>query len=212
MRMSGGEDRAVEALRKNGFEAYLARDRDEARSIFREKICAAAKPRSASWGDSLTLAALGIVEELEAREDVELLRTFGPGLSWEEKIERRRRALLVDLFITGSNAVTEDGKLVNLDMIGNRTGAIAFGPRAVAIFVGRNKIVSDLEAAMRRIKTVAAPLNAKRHTDFRTPCQATGVCMDCASPDRICNSWSIVEKCFPRGRISVIVVDEELGL
>jgi L-lactate utilization protein LutB len=210
--MSNGEERAIEALRKNGFEAYLARDRAEARSLFWEKIYAEAKPRSASWGDSLTLAALGIVEELEARKDVELQKTFGPGLSWDEKIERRRQALLVDLFITGSNAVTEDGKLVNLDMIGNRTGAIVFGPKAVAIFAGRNKIVPDVEAAIKRIKTVAAPLNAKRHTGFRTPCQTTGVCADCSSPDRICNSWSVVEKCFPKGRISIVVVDEELGL
>jgi L-lactate utilization protein LutB len=210
--MSGDVERAVAALNKNGFEAFRAKDRAEARTIFWENIYSKAQPRSASWGDSITLAALGIVEELEARPGVELLRTFGPGLSWDEKIERRRQALLTDLFMTGSNAVTEDGKIVNLDMIGNRTGAIVFGPKSVVIFVGRNKIVPDVEAAVKRIKTVAAPLNAKRHTSFRTPCQTTGVCMDCSSPDRICNSWSIVEKCFPKGRIRVVIVDEDLGL
>lgn len=209
--MSCDAERAIAALKKNGFEAYLAKDGAEARSIFRERIYPAARPKSASWGDSITLASLGLVDELEALEGVELVRTFGPGLSWDEKIEARRRALLVDLFVTGSNAVTEDGKLVNLDMIGNRTGGIVFGPKAVAIFVGSNKLVPDVAAGMERVKRVAAPLNAKRHTGFHTPCQVTGVCADCSSPDRICNSWSIVEKCFPRGRIRVVIVGEELG-
>lgn len=203
---------AAAALEKNGFKVYSAADCGEARSLFWERIFPGVAPRTVAWGDSLTLEAVGLVPDLKARKDISLIETFGPGLSWDEKIERRRQALGVDLFITGTNAVTEGGELVNLDMIGNRTGGISFGPRAVAIFVGANKVVPTVEAAMDRVKRISAPRNAKRHATFRTPCQVTGACSNCSSPDRICNTWSIVEKCFPKGRISVVLIDEELGL
>ncbi len=141
-----------------------------------------------------------------------ILETFAENVPRTEIIERRRQALLTDLFFTGSNAVTETGKLVNLDMVGNRTAAITFGPLNVIIFAGRNKIVPDVEAAMKRIRSYAAPLNAIRHPNFKTPCMKTSFCMDCKSPDRICNSWTITEKSFPKGRINVILINEELGL
>ena len=127
-------------------------------------------------------------------------------------IERRRRALLVDLFLTGTNAVTEQGVLVNLDMVGNRVAPMIFGPRTVVLVIGRNKIVRDLDEAMTRIKDRAAPLNAIRHTALKTPCMKTSFCIDCSSPDRICNAWTIIEKSFPRSRIKVILVNEDLGL
>jgi hypothetical protein len=119
---------------------------------------------------------------------------------------------LADIFFTGSNAITETGKLVNLDMVGNRIGGIIFGPKHVIITAGRNKIVSDVEAAMKRIKNYAAPVNAIRHTDFRTPCRKTSYCMDCKSPDRICNTWAITDKSYPKGRIKVLIINEVLGL
>ncbi|MCP4687236.1 MAG: lactate utilization protein, partial [Desulfobacterales bacterium] len=118
---------------------------------------------------------------------------------------------LVDLFITGANAVTETGALVNLDMIGNRVGGITFGPGSVIIFAGRNKIVPDIKAAMHRIKNYAAPANAIRHK-MKTPCAKTGRCMDCKSPGRICNVWTITQKSFPTGRIKVILINDDLGL
>jgi hypothetical protein len=128
----------------------------------------------------------------------------------DEMIELRRKSLLVDLFITGTNALTETGKLVNLDMIGNRVAAIAFGPKSVVILAGRNKIVPDIEEATFRVKNYAAPVNAMR-LDKKTPCAETSFCHDCKSPDRICNSWTIVEKSFPKGRIKVILINEDLG-
>ena len=105
-----------------------------------------------------------------------------------------------------------DGKLVNLDMVGNRTAAITFGPRHVIICVGRNKLVPNVAAAMERIKNYAAPINAIRHSGIKTPCIKTGHCMDCKSLDRICNSWTITEKCWPRHRIRVILIHQDLGL
>jgi hypothetical protein len=100
---------------------------------------------------------------------------------------------------------------VAADKIGNRVGGITFGPKAVVILVGRNKIVPDLEDAMFRIKNLAAPANAIR-LNKSTPCAKTSRCEDCNSPERICNVWTIVEKSFPRGRVKVILINEELGL
>jgi Fe-S-cluster-containing hydrogenase component 2 len=96
-------------------------------------------------------------------------------------------------------------------MVGNRVGAIVFGPRCVVIMVGRNKLVSDLEQAMDRIKNLAAPANAIRH-EQKTPCVKTSYCMDCNSPARICNIWTIHEKSYPKGRIKVILINQDLGL
>jgi hypothetical protein len=101
--------------------------------------------------------------------------------------------------------------LVNLDMVGNRTAALAFGPRHVLVLAGRNKVVENLAQAVHRIKTQAAPANAMR-LGARTPCTKTGRCADCSSPDRICNTWAITAKCAPPGRISVILINARLGI
>ena len=177
-----------------------------------ETIIPKIKLRRAAWGDSLTLRATGILEELKQNPTVEFIETFAADVSRAEIMERRRQALLADLFLTGSNAVTETGQLVNLDMVGNRVGAITFGPEHVILLVGRNKIVTDIEAAMRRIKNYAAPLNALRHSHFKTPCRKTACCRDCHSPDRICNTWVITEKSFPIGRIKIVLINQNLGL
>jgi hypothetical protein len=199
-------------LEFNNFEAFVVETPAAARRVFLEKILPGLSVNSAAWGDSMTLAATGILEELRRRPDVELIETFNPSVARKELVERRRRALLVDLFLAGANAVTGTGQLVNLDMVGNRVGGITFGPRSVVIVAGRNKIVADLEAAVQRIKQYAAPANAIRHEGWKTPCRKTGRCMDCRSPQRICNTWVITEKSYPKGRIKVILIDEDLGL
>ena len=205
-------EKCKQSLEYNNFAAYIANDRKEAKRIVSKDILPEFDVKSVSWGDSLTFYATGILDEMRRDPDIDVLETFAENVSREEIIERRRQALLTDLFFTGSNAVTETGKLVNLDMIGNRTGAITFGPRNVIIFAGRNKIVADVEAAMERIKSYAAPLNAIRHSGLKTPCRKTAYCMDCSSPDRICNTWTITEKSFPKKRIRVVLINENLGL
>jgi hypothetical protein len=97
-------------------------------------------------------------------------------------------------------------------MVGNRVAALTFGPRHVVVVVGRNKIVRDLDEAMQRIKTYAAPVNAIRHPGLKTPCVKTASCTDCNSPDRICNTWTITEKSFPKDRVKVILVNQDVGL
>jgi len=202
----------INALKKNGFEVWFAANKAEAEKIFWEEILPQENPKTVSWGDSLTLESLGIIDKIREMDDVELIETFGEKYTWREKIYNRKKALLVDMFLTGSNAVTTKGQLVNLDMVGNRVAGIIFGPRRVVIFVGVNKIVEDMDEAMDRIKSIAAPLNAKRHTDLKTPCQVTGQCSNCTSPQRICNTWVITEKSYPVGRIKVVIINEELGL
>ena len=159
----------------------------------------------------MTFVATGLYELLKKRSELEIIDTFDKTVTPEQMLERRRQALLVDLFFTGSNAITEQGVLVNLDMIGNRVGAITFGPKNVVILAGRNKIVSDLEEAMFMVKNQTAPINAMR-LDKRTPCVKTSFCEDCKSPDRICNHWTITEKSFPKGRVKVVFVNEVLGI
>ncbi|RKX20379.1 MAG: lactate utilization protein [Candidatus Zixiibacteriota bacterium] len=197
-------------LEKNNFEVYIANTGEDAQKIVLENILPQVAPETVSWGGSLTHIQTGIYAELKKRSDITILDTYDKSLSPSEAYELRRRSLLVDLFITGTNAVTERGRLVNLDMIGNRVAAITFGPRNVIIVVGRNKIVADVDEAIERIKTYAAPVNAMR-LEKNTPCRKTGVCQNCKSPDRICNAWTISEKSFPKGRIKVILINEDLG-
>lgn len=199
-----------ETLTENNFEVFVAENTDEAKSIVLEKIIPEIAPKSISWGGSLTFVATGLYDVLKNNNDLKVLDTYDKTLSPEESLERRRQSLLVDLFITGSNAVTESGQLVNLDMFGNRVGALTFGPKNVIILVGRNKIVPDLDEAMFRIKNYAAPVNTMR-LDKKTPCAKTSFCEDCKSPDRICNTWTITEKSFPKKRVRIILINKDLG-
>ncbi len=199
-----------ENLTENNFEVFVAQNTDEAKSIVLEKIIPEVAPKSVSWGGSLTFVATGLYDVLKNDNDLDVLDTYDKNLSPEESLQRRRQSLLVDLFIAGSNAVTETGQLVNLDMIGNRVGALTFGPKNVIVLVGRNKIVPDLDEAMFRIKNYAAPVNTMR-LDKKTPCAKTSFCGDCKSPDRICNTWTITEKSFPKGRVKVILINQDQG-
>jgi len=199
-----------DALMENNFSAWIAENREQAKTIVIDSIIPETGVKSVSWGGSKTFMESGLYDALKDGALINAIDTFDKNVSKEESQERRRQALLADLFITGSNAISETGKLINLDMIGNRVGAITFGPKHVVIMVGRNKIVGDIEDGMIRIKDYAAPVNTMR-LDKKTPCRQTGFCEDCKSPDRICNSWTITEKSFPKGRINVILINEDLG-
>lgn len=198
-------------LENNNFEAIVVQSAKEAAQFVMEKVLPESKAQSVSFGGSMTLNSTGLLDSLAGVEGLKVISPNVPNISFEEKIEIRRQALLVDLYLTGTNAVTETGLLVNLDMIGNRVGALTFGPKKVVVVVGRNKIVPDLETAMYRIKDYAAPTNAMR-LNCKTPCVKTSECADCNSPGRICNTWTITEKSFPKDRVTVILINEELGL
>lgn len=204
-------ERCIKALTLNGFDVRTAATAAEAGEIIRSIIDQTA-PASISFGDSMTLYATGTVAWLRGQTQIPFIDTFEPGVPFRDLIERRRAALTCGLFLTGINAVCEDGSLHWLDMIGNRIAPIAFGPRKVVLVAGRNKIVATQEDAYARIRDIAAPRNVARHEGFKTPCAVTGRCHDCSSPQRICNERLILHKCHPKGRITVILIDEELGL
>ncbi|MBW2096365.1 MAG: lactate utilization protein [Deltaproteobacteria bacterium] len=200
-----------EALEANNFKVFLATNGDHAREIVLTKMLPESGAGRVSFGGSMTVIGTGVYDALKEMPELEVLDTYDRSISREEMLERRRQALLVDLFVCGTNAVTETGTLVNLDMIGNRIGGLTFGPKNVAVLVGRNKIVPDLEEAMFRIKNFVAPANAMR-LDMNAPCVKTGYCEECNAPQRICNTWTITEKSFPRDRVRVILINEDIGL
>lgn len=200
-----------EVLESNNFEVFIADNTVEASKIVLEDIIPALDIKSISWGGSMTFVRTGIYDKLKDQKSFKVLDTYDKSLSNDEKTQLRREALLTDLFITGTNAVTEDGYLVNLDMIGNRVGALTFGPKNVLVLTGRNKIVPDIEFAMERIKNFVAPANAMR-LDMKTPCIKTGVCSECKGNNRICNTWTITQKSFPKKRVKIVLINEDLGL
>ncbi|MHB8067671.1 MAG: lactate utilization protein [Desulfobaccales bacterium] len=159
---------------------------------------------------SMSLVEMGLWEALAQKSGVAIINPFAPGVSPEEGYALMRRGLLADFMIASSNALTLDGKLVNLDATGNRVAAMCFGPDKVILVVGLNKVAPDLESALARVKHLAAPINAIRlHRE--TPCAETSQCIDCKSPARLCNMWSIIEGHRFENRIHVKLVGEDLG-
>jgi L-lactate utilization protein LutB len=197
-------------LEKNNFAVFLANDAADAKKVVQEEILPGMDAKTVSWGGSMTFMVSGLYDFFKSSPAYQVLDTFDKTVPRSEMVERRRQALLVDLFFTGTNAITEGGQLVNLDMQGNRVAAITHGPRHVVLLVGRNKLVPDLEAAFARIKNYAAPVNTMR-LGMKTPCAVTSFCEECVSPERICNSWVITEKSFPKGRTRIILINEDLG-
>ena len=204
----------IEILSKNNIPAFYQETKEHALEKVMSMI---PKGSTVGFGDSLTLRQIGVVEALE-KGAYHFLNPWEKGITVEENIRRKKRALTSDVFVSGTNALTLDGKIVNIDAHGNRTAALLFGPDQVIIVVGVNKIVGNLEEALARIRETAAPLNVKRHPEFdpQPPCGETGECSDCSSPWRICNKTVIIERQFNNNRykpvITVIIVGEELGL
>lgn len=210
-----GEDHLLEIcaekLVKNGFDVRILPDIHAARNCVLDEIDQMS-PASVSYGDSMTLRATGLIEILKERSDILFYDGFDRNLTREERIGMKRKALTADLFLSGANAITVQGSIHWLDMIGNRIAPIAFGPERVILLIGKNKLTGSQEEAMRRIKEVAAPSNAARHAAFNTPCIKTGECSDCHSPYRICNAWLTLDRCFPKRRILVLLLSENIGL
>jgi hypothetical protein len=159
---------------------------------------------------SMTAAGMGLWEAIARLPEVELIDPYQAGITREDGLELRRRGMTADVMIASTNAITLDGKLVNLDGMGNRVAAMAFGPTKVILVVGMNKVAPDLDSAIARVKHYAAPVNAVR-LGVSTPCVETGLCSDCRSSQRICNMWSIIEGHMVKDRIHVKLVLENLG-
>jgi L-lactate utilization protein LutB len=199
--------RVVDALKKRYFDARYFDDPAEAADTVVSLI---PKEHTVSWGGSITVVELGIQERL-AKEGFNLIDR-DKALNFEERMKLMRKALLCDTFLCGSNAISEDGQLVNIDNYGNRTAALIFGPKQVIVVAGINKVVKTVEDAAVRARTVAAPLNIQRFPSITTPCSQTGSCANCMTQDTVCNYFVTVRLCKPAGRIKVILVGKNLGL
>ena len=199
-------EEAARALERSGFTVRVCPDRAGAVEAVLEEARGA---RTVGFGGSATLVQLGLPDRLE-KEGKECLVHGRPGLSPEQRLEIMRRQLTCDLFLSGANAITLDGKVVNVDATGNRVGALAFGPGKVRIVAGANKIVADLQEALARIKLRVAPPNARR-LGLKTPCASTGLCADCSSPDRICRIVQVLERRPRLTDVGVVLVAEPLG-
>ena len=200
-------EEVAEALRRRGFDAQCFATGAEAAACV---MALAAEAKSVGFGGSKTMAALGLAESM-ASAGKEILRHGDPKWSPAEKMDVMRRELTCDLFLTSANALTADGRLVNIDGNGNRVAASIFGPKRVVFGVGRNKIVDGgIDAAIDRIKREACPPNCRR-LNKKTPCAATGVCADCSSPDRICKVTVVMDRRPSQTDAHVLLVDEDLG-
>lgn len=196
----------MKALESRKFQAYYCADAAQAV----EKAISLIPPGSTvSWGGSVTLRETGLIGRVYQEGYPVIDRDRAENA--EERFELMRKALLCDVYLTGVNAVSEDGILVNVDNVGNRTAAITFGPKSVIAVVGMNKVCRTAEDAEIRARTYAAPINAARLSLEKTPCAATGSCADCRTDECICSTIVKTRMCKIAGRIKVILVGEPLG-
>ena len=192
----------IKGLESRNMSGYYAASREQALELALSLI---PKGASVSMGGAMSAHEIGLVEAVK-----------GPDYRFIDRdaVSDRRAAMLAaydaDVFLSSANAVTEDGVLVNIDGNANRVSAIAQGPKKVIFIVGMNKVCPDVDAAMKRARNVAAPINAQRF-GLSTPCAKTGSCMNCKSPDTICCQFLITRYSRHAGRIHVILVNDNLG-
>ena len=194
--------KVIKGLESRNMTGYYAKDSEEALKKALELIPEGA---SVTMGGGMSVHEIGLVKALKQ----------GPyEFIDRDEMEDKRAAMLAaydaDFFLSGANAMTEDGILVNIDGNANRVSAIAQGPKKVLFIVGMNKICDDVDGAMKRARNVAAPINAQRF-GLSTPCSKTGSCMNCKSPDTICCQFLITRFSRHKDRIHVILVGENLG-
>ncbi|MDE7193166.1 MAG: lactate utilization protein [Oscillospiraceae bacterium] len=199
-------ERVMAALKLNKMKPFYVENCDQLKIVVRELI---KKDKLITIGGSVTLRESGVTQMLE-EEYAEAFLDRSAAQDREEVEEIMRAAFNSDTFITSTNALTEEGELYNVDGNGNRVSAMIFGPRQVIVVAGVNKIVKDMEEAVRRVETIAAPKNTVR-LECDTPCARTGKCAHCHSDSRICCSYVRLAQQRVPNRIKVIIVNQELG-
>lgn len=207
-------EKTIKNLEKNNISAYFVKTKGEIVPIIEKLV---EKDAMVAWGGSVTLKEAGVIEHLKSGR-YRYLDRDAEGLTRDQVMDIFRQSFGADAYFCSSNAVTEEGELYNVDGNANRISAIAFGPKKVIMVVGTNKIVPDIDSAVKRVKTIAAPKNCKR-LSCDTYCFQKGHCIDveggigkgCESPARICRHYLVSAKQAQKDRINVIIVDEELG-
>jgi len=196
----------IDNLKSRNINGYFVGTIEEAKN---KAILLIDVSKEVAVGGSITLNDVGILEELQNPKYNYIDRAI-TGRNFSMKHWVMKRSATSGTYLSGTNAITKDGMIVNVDGWGNRVNAIQYGPDKVIIVVGKNKIVNDLEVARKRIADIAAPPNTKR-LNKKTPCATTGKCSDCRSPERICNILSVIQFQNNPDRMHVIIVDENLG-
>ncbi len=204
--MENRVEKVIKNLKKNNMNGYLVKDEKELIDKIEEIVADGA---TVSVGGSMTLFETGIIDYLRQGR-YKFLDRYKDGLSREEVGKIYREAFFADAYFTSTNAITEEGQLYNVDGNGNRVAAMIFGPKKVIVITGTNKIVADMDEAIKRVREVAAPLNSKR-LDRMTPCVKTEKCMSCSSKDRICNDYTVIGRQGDNQRLHVIFLDKKLG-
>lgn len=195
----------VKNLQSRHFEAYYCPTREEA---LEKALSLIPEGASVGWGGAASATEIGLLDAVRC----------GPYKALDRDLARdaaERNAIMAqchfaDVFLTGANALSMDGEMVNIDGIGNRISSVIYGPKSVIVIAGMNKVCPDLDAAVLRARTVAAPTNQQRFRG-KTPCTVTGACADCKSEDCICNQILVTRHCRPAGRIKFVIVGESLG-
>lgn len=195
----------VKNLKSRHFDAYYCATKEDALKKALELI---PEGSLVGWGGATTAHQIGLMAALNHGN----YRTIDRDAceTPEQKAQAARDCLAADFFLTGANGLSLDGQMVNIDGLGNRVAAIIFGPKEVLVLAGMNKVEDTLEDAVKRARTVAAPMNQQRFNG-KTPCTVTGACADCKSEGCICNQIVITRHCRPTGRIKFILIGEELG-
>ena len=195
----------VKNLRRRHMDAYYCATAEEAVGKVSELI---GDGSSVTWGGTMTVRDLGIPDMLKKRDTLEVLDR-DLATTPEERQAMYLRAFSADVYLTSANAISEDGVIVNIDGNGNRVAAITWGPKRVIFVVGLNKVAQNVEAALARARSTAAPINAARF-DIKTPCQTDGVCHNCNAQESICNYVHFLRN-SPQGRHAVVLVGEDYG-
>ena len=192
----------VRNLQNRHFGAYYCKTKEEALVKALELIPEGA---TVGWGGATSAQQIGLLDAVHDPKYRCIDRDTAP-----DRAQAMRECLWTDVFITGANAISLDGQMVNIDGIGNRLAAICYGPKSIVVIAGMNKVADSLELAIQRARTVAAPINKQRFPGD-TPCLVTGSCADCKSEYSICNEILVTRNCRPAGRIQFVLVGEELG-
>lgn len=198
-------ERVIRGLQSRNMEGYYAETKEEALKLALELI---SDGSSVSWGGSVSVEEIGLKQAILAGDYQVCNRDVCK--TEEEKRAAELAAMSSDVMIGSTNAMTEDGVLVNIDGRGNRVAAFIWGPKSVVLIVGMNKVVKTLEDAWARARNEAAPVNAQRF-DIQTPCRKTGSCADCKAKDTVCCQFVVTRFSKIPNRIKVILVNEELG-
>ncbi len=198
--------RLVRNLQARHFDAWYCATKEDALAKALELI---PEGSAVGWGGAMSAQQIGLLDAIRAGHYTAYDRDVLTDPA--EKLAMMRKCFDADFFLTGANALSLDGQMVNIDGNGNRVGMIVYGPKHILVVAGMNKVCDTLDAAIQRARTVAAPMNQQRFCQPGNPCTATGACADCKSETSICNQILITRNCRPAGRIQFILVGEDLG-